>query len=56
MALLGGTPVLVQDDCSAGKSIELIVPFSSGGANFLSAKFLDRYFRNSMPGNPRLMS
>lgn len=54
VAALGVTPVLAQDDYFAGKSIDVIVPFSPGGATFVSAKFLEPYFEKHLPGNPEI--
>ncbi|MEL0091250.1 MAG: tricarboxylate transporter, partial [Rhodospirillales bacterium] len=39
-------------DYYAGKTIKVIVPFSKGGATFVSAKFLEPYFEKHLPGNP----
>lgn len=54
MGLLGAAPALAQDDYFAGKSIDVIVPFSPGGATFVSAKFLEPYFEKHLPGNPEI--
>ena len=35
-----------------GKTIEIVVPFSPGGATFVSAKFLEPYLEKHLPGNP----
>jgi tripartite-type tricarboxylate transporter receptor subunit TctC len=36
----------------SGKTIEIVVPFSPGGATFVSAKFLEPYLEKHLPGNP----
>ena len=54
VALLGAAPVMAQDAYFAGKSIDIIVPFSPGGATFVSAKFLEPYFEEHLPGNPEI--
>lgn len=43
-----------QDGYFAGKSIDVIVPFGTGGATFVSAKFLEPYFEKHLPGNPEI--
>ncbi|MBX2885893.1 MAG: hypothetical protein KTR32_38405 [Granulosicoccus sp.] len=54
IALFGIAPVSAQDDYFAGKSIDIIVPFSPGGATFVSAKFLEPYFEKHLPGSPEI--
>lgn len=41
-----------QDGYFAGKTIEIVVPFSQGGATFVSAKFLEPFFEKHLPGKP----
>lgn len=41
-----------QDGHFAGKTIDVVVPFSQGGATFVSAKFLEPFFEKHLPGNP----
>jgi len=55
-ALILGTTVHVQAQSGyfAGKSIDVIVPFGTGGATFVSAKFLEPYFEKHLPGNPQI--
>jgi len=43
-----------QDGYFAGKTIDVIVPFGTGGATFVSAKFLEPYFEQHLPGNPTI--
>jgi hypothetical protein len=56
VATLGATllaaPAFSQDDYYAGKTIEVVVPFSQGGATYVSAKFLEPFFEKHIPGNP----
>ena len=51
---LSVTPVVAQDAYFSGKSIDIIVPYSSDGATFVSAKFLEPYFEKHLPGNPEI--
>lgn len=46
------TTAQAQDGYFAGKTIEIVVPFSQGGATFVSAKFLEPFFEKHLPGNP----
>lgn len=48
------TMAQAQDGYFAGKSIDVIVPFGTGGATFVSAKFLEPYFEKHLPGNPEI--
>jgi len=48
---ISGTAVLAADFYD-GKTIKIVVPFSKGGATFVSAKFLEPYFEKHLPGNP----
>jgi len=48
------TMAQAQDGYFAGKSIDVIVPFGTGGATFVSAKFLEPYFERHLPGNPEI--
>lgn len=41
-----------QDGYFAGKTIDVIVPFGTGGATYVSAKFLEPFFEKHLPGNP----
>ena len=43
-----------QDNSFAGKTIDVIVPFSPGGATFVSAKFLEPYFEKHLAGKPQI--
>ncbi len=43
-----------QSGYFAGKTIDVIVPFGTGGATYVSAKFLEPYFEKHLPGNPRI--
>jgi tripartite-type tricarboxylate transporter receptor subunit TctC len=53
--ILGATvQVHAQSGYFAGKSIDVIVPFGTGGATFVSAKFLEPYFEKHLPGNPQI--
>lgn len=54
VALLGIAPAKAQENYFADKSIDIIVPFSPGGATFVSAKFLEPYFEKHLPGNPEI--
>jgi tripartite-type tricarboxylate transporter receptor subunit TctC len=47
-------PLAAQDAYFAGKTIDVIVPFGTGGATFVSAKFLEPYFERHLPGNPEI--
>ncbi len=47
-------PVIAQEGYFADKTIDVIVPFSPGGATFVSAKFLEPYFEKHLPGNPKI--
>ncbi len=55
-ALLAATalPAAAQDGMFAGQTIEVVVPFGEGGATFVSAKFLEPYFEEHLPGNPEI--
>ncbi|MGA1206512.1 MAG: hypothetical protein EBS77_03060 [Gammaproteobacteria bacterium] len=55
-ALILGASLQVQAQSGyfAGKSIDVIVPFGTGGATFVSAKFLEPYFEKHLPGNPQI--
>lgn len=54
-AVIGlATAAQAQDGYFAGKSIDVIVPFGTGGATFVSAKFLEPYFEKHLPGNPEI--
>lgn len=46
------TVAQAQDEYFAGKTIDVIVPFGTGGATYVSAKFLEPYFEKHLPGNP----
>ncbi|WP_439521876.1 tricarboxylate transporter [Marivita sp.] len=48
------TMAQAQDGYFAGKSIDVIVPFGTGGATYVSAKFLEPYFEKHLPGNPEI--
>jgi len=39
-------------DYYAGKTITVVVPFSQGGATYVSAKFLEPFLEKHIPGNP----
>lgn len=53
VAALAAAPALAQDDSYyAGKTITVVVPFSQGGATYVSAKFLEPFFEKHIPGNP----
>ena len=54
LALGAASPALAQDADFAGQTIEIVVPFSPGGATFVSAKFLEPYFEKHLPGNPEI--
>ncbi len=45
-------PAQAQDAALSGGTIEVVVPFSRGGATFVSAKFLEPFFEKHLPGNP----
>jgi hypothetical protein len=47
-------PAAAQDGMFAGQTIEVVVPFGEGGATFVSAKFLEPYFEEHLPGNPEI--
>lgn len=47
----GAAPALAQD-YYAGKTITIVVPFSQGGATYVSAKFLEPFMEKHIPGNP----
>lgn len=49
IALAG--PAAAQD-FYAGKRIQVIVPFSPGGATDVAARFLEKYLERHVPGNP----
>ncbi|MGS4946530.1 hypothetical protein ACVDG3_13690 [Meridianimarinicoccus sp. RP-17] len=54
-ALMGlAATAQAQDGYFAGKTIDVIVPFGTGGATFVSAKFLEPYFEKHLPGNPQI--
>jgi hypothetical protein len=54
-ALMGlAVTAQAQDGYFAGKTIDVIVPFGTGGATFVSAKFLEPYFERHLPGNPTI--
>ena len=46
------TAAQAQEGYFAGKTIDVIVPFGTGGATFVSAKFLEPFFEKHLPGNP----
>jgi hypothetical protein len=48
------TMAQAQDGYFAGKTIDVIVPFGTGGATYVSAKFLEPYFEKHLPGNPEI--
>ncbi len=50
VAALGATAS--AEEYYAGKTIKVVVPFSKGGATFVSAKFLEPYFEKHLPGKP----
>lgn len=52
LATLAAAPAAAQENYFEGKEIDVIVPFSPGGATFVSAKFLEPYFEKHLPGNP----
>lgn len=52
--LAGATTAAAQEGYFAGQEIDVIVPFSPGGATFVSAKFLEPYFERHLPGNPEV--
>ena len=54
MPLFVALPANAQDAYFAGKTIDIVVPFSTGGATFVSAKFLEPYFEKHLPGNPAI--
>ncbi|MFK7890979.1 MAG: Bug family tripartite tricarboxylate transporter substrate binding protein [Granulosicoccus sp.] len=54
LAMVGVMPAKAQDAYFADKTIDIIVPFSPGGATFVSAKFLEPYFEKHLPGNPEI--
>lgn len=47
-----GHAATAQDGYFAGKEVDVIVPFSPGGATYVSAKFLEPFFEKHLPGNP----
>jgi hypothetical protein len=49
---LGAGAASAQDGYFAGQEIDVIVPFSPGGATYVSAKFLEPFFEKHLPGNP----
>lgn len=51
VAVIGG-PARAQEAYYEGKTIEVVVPFSQGGATYVSAKFLEPFFERHLPGNP----
>lgn len=52
LALVLVLPANAADGYFSGKTIEIVVPFSQGGATFVSAKFLEPYLKKHLPGNP----
>lgn len=52
VAAAAAIPAAAQDGYFAGKDIEVVVPFSPGGATYVSAKFLEPFFERHLPGNP----
>lgn len=49
---LMNVPAEAQEVDFAGKTIDVVVPFSQGGATYVSAKFLEPFFEKHLPGNP----
>src|SRR3546814_10076771 len=46
-------PVAAQDHY-AGEAITVVVPFSPGGATYVSAKFLEPFLEKHIAGNPAI--
>ncbi|MCG8547327.1 MAG: hypothetical protein MJE12_24275 [Alphaproteobacteria bacterium] len=53
-AVAGSAAAASAQEYYAGKTIKVVVPFSKGGATFVSAKFLEPYFEKHLPGNPSI--
>lgn len=58
-ALAGGAaapaPVYGQGAFYAGKTIEIIVPFATGGGTDIETRFFQPFFEKHIPGNPRVV-
>jgi len=56
VALLGGAPASGQGPpYYAGRTIEIIVPFSPGGGVDIQSRFMAPYFEKHLPGHPRVL-
>lgn len=53
-AALAASGAAAQDGYFAGKTIEMVVPFSQGGATYVSAKFLEPFLEKHLPGQPEV--
>jgi len=49
------TPPAAADDFYSGKTIQLLIGFSSGGGYDLYARALARYLGRHIPGNPQIV-
>jgi tripartite-type tricarboxylate transporter receptor subunit TctC len=53
--LAAARPAAAQDDFFAGKTIQMLIGFSSGGGYDLYARTVARYLGRHIPGNPQIV-
>src|SRR5580692_2036833 len=54
-ATFGSHPGYAEDDFSSGKTIQMLIGFSSGGGYDLYGRTLARYLGRHIPGNPQIV-
>lgn len=55
MALSAGVPVQAQSVSFAGKTVELVIPFGTGGGSDVWARFNAPFLSKYLPGNPNVV-
>jgi tripartite-type tricarboxylate transporter receptor subunit TctC len=53
--LITASPVAAEDNFYAGKTIDMLIGFSSGGGYDIYARTLARYLGRHIPGNPQVL-
>ncbi|HMG77182.1 MAG TPA: hypothetical protein VK591_00770, partial [Xanthobacteraceae bacterium] len=55
LAMFGSHPGYAEDDFYSGKTIQMLIGFSSGGGYDLYGRTLARYLGRHIPGNPQVL-
>src|SRR5580692_11048213 len=55
LAIFGPHPARAEDDFYSGKTIQMLIGFSSGGGYDLYGRTVARYLGRHIPGNPQVL-